>query len=165
MTDDISMRLSPDCKSCLAIQGQISLTNTPRLYDGRYWVIEHIYPTEIAGWLVIVLKRHCHGLHQLTGDELDEFNQLMTAVIRAQHAILGTYKEYVVQFAEAPGFDHVHFHIIPRLPEWPDEWRGSKVFSAIGQNLADPLSATKLADLTQKLQTSILRALQQLTSD
>jgi diadenosine tetraphosphate (Ap4A) HIT family hydrolase len=142
----------PDCYSCQALQGLRLLTNTPRLYTGRFWVVEHAFPTAVRGWLVLVLKRHCRALHQLTDVEFDEFRQILSCAVQALHAELGSEKEYVMQFAESPAFEHVHFHVVPRLPEWPADWRGPNVFQALGEDLAKPLGSTDLARLVQALQ-------------
>jgi diadenosine tetraphosphate (Ap4A) HIT family hydrolase len=124
--------LDPQCQSCRAIRGEISLTNAPRILETPHWIVEHGHPTEILGWLVVVLNRHCPAIHDLTAGEFAAFSDVLGRVTRALHAVLGTEKEYVVQFAEATGHAHVHFHVIARLPDWPDTLRGVRVFSANG---------------------------------
>jgi diadenosine tetraphosphate (Ap4A) HIT family hydrolase len=37
-------------------------------------------------------------------------------------------KTYVILLAEAEGYSHVHFHIVPRMREFTDEQRGPNVF-------------------------------------
>jgi diadenosine tetraphosphate (Ap4A) HIT family hydrolase len=46
--------------------------------------------------------------------------------------VTGCVKTYVVQFAEAEGFSHVHFHVIPRMAERPAERRGPGIFGLLG---------------------------------
>jgi diadenosine tetraphosphate (Ap4A) HIT family hydrolase len=38
----------------------------------------------------------------------------------------------VVQFAEAAGHSHVHFHIIPRMPDQAAEVNGPRIFKYLG---------------------------------
>ncbi|GAB3938861.1 hypothetical protein GCM10027614_19830 [Micromonospora vulcania] len=38
----------------------------------------------------------------------------------------------MVQFAEQEGFAHVHFHVVPRMPDLPDERRGPRIFGYLG---------------------------------
>ncbi len=131
-------RFDDKCKSCQAIQGLISLTNSPRIFETDHWIIEHLHPSSIEGWLVVVLNRHCGALHQLTEEEFTELGRLLRILSQALHEILRTEKEYVVQFAEGDGFNHVHFHVIARLPAWPESLKGASVFSGAGKRWIHP---------------------------
>jgi len=139
------------CKSCQAMQGLISITNTPRILETPHWIVEHIYPTSIKGWLVVALKRHCRALHDLTEEELLEFGKLLKSLCGALHEALQTESEYVIQFAEGEGFNHVHFHIIARLQQWPDKLRGRKVMDAAGSDVENPLSSEELMPLVLEI--------------
>jgi diadenosine tetraphosphate (Ap4A) HIT family hydrolase len=134
-------RFDSSCDSCKAIQEIISLTNAPRILETPHWIIEHVHPTSVRGWLVIVLNRHCSALHQLNAEEFLALGQLLPLVCQALHDTLNTKKEYVVQFAEGEPFDHVHFHVIARLPDWPASLEGPRVFSGLGNNVNSPLSS------------------------
>lgn len=136
-----------NCKSCQAIQGLISLTNTPRILETSHWILEHDYPSSIKGWLVIVLKRHCRALHDLTKEEMLEFGELLSNTCQALHKVMRTESEYVVQFAEGDGFHHVHFHVIARLPQWPDTLRGFNVISGVGKAVINPLQSEDLTPI------------------
>jgi diadenosine tetraphosphate (Ap4A) HIT family hydrolase len=140
-----------ECQSCQAIQGLISLTNTPRVFDTAHWAIEHIYPTSIKGWLVLIIKRHCRAIHDLTKVEAEELGKLLPLVCQALHVVMKTECEYVMQLAEGEGFHHVHFHIIARMPEWPDKLRGRRVFDSVGKDIKNPLSTEELLPLTLKI--------------
>lgn len=59
--------------------------------------------------------------------DLDEATSLahwLPALTRALHAATASEAECVMQFAEADGFQHVHFHLIARLPGWQRTARG-----------------------------------------
>ena len=75
-------RFDNSCSSCQAIQGLITLTNTPRILETRHWVVEHVHSTAIKGWLVVVLNRHCHALHQLTAEEFEGAKYKRVAYIK-----------------------------------------------------------------------------------
>ena len=145
-----------NCQSCQALQNLISLTITPRVFETPYWVVEHGHPTSIKGWLVIILTRHCKALHELTKDEWEDLGQLLPKLCQGLHKVLGTEKEYVIQLAEGEGFHHVHFHVIARLPDWPDDLRGIRVFSGLGESAKDTLSADDLTPLVQELRAYLL---------
>ncbi len=144
------------CGTCHALCGEISLTNAPRILETPHWIVEHGHPTEILGWLVVVLNRHCAAIHDLTPEELTSLGAVLGQVTRALHAILDTEKEYVIQFAEAPGHTHVHFHVIARLPDWPDALRGNRVFSALGSKATTPLSSAATTPLAEQIRAYIL---------
>ncbi len=146
----------PSCLSCQANRGEISLTVTPTIFDGRYWKIEHGYPTAIPGWLVVVLKRHCVALHDLSADEWAEVGRLLPVATRALHTVLGSEKEYILQLAEGAGFHHVHFHIVARQADWRADWRGVKVFNVIGSKVKNPISPEALLPIAAKIQTYLL---------
>jgi diadenosine tetraphosphate (Ap4A) HIT family hydrolase len=150
-----------DCRSCLALRKVISLTISPQILETPYWVVEHVHPTSVRGWLVVVLTRHCSALHDLTRQEWDDLNRLLPAICQTLHEILGTEKEYVMQLAEGVGFKHVHFHVVARLPEWPDDLRGSRVFSALGDGVENPLTADELTPLALEIREQLLAILGQ----
>ena len=141
------------CQSCEAIAGRISLTNVPRIYEGRHWIVEHVHPTNILGWLVIVARQHRSAIHELTVEEHRAFGLLLPAVCRALHDTLGTQKEYVLQIAEKPGFNHVHYHVIARRPDWPDDWVAFGCFDQMGDHLPSPLSTEAIQPTTERIGT------------
>jgi len=152
----VKERFDPNCSSCQAIQGLISLTITPRILETPHWIVEHAHPTSIKGWLIVVLNRHCSALHQLTAEEFQELGELMPLICQALHDILKTEKEYVIQFAEGEGFNHVHFHVIARLPDWPASLKGRRVFSATGDQVENPLSSEVLTPLALEIRDYLL---------
>jgi diadenosine tetraphosphate (Ap4A) HIT family hydrolase len=145
-----------NCQSCQALQNLVSLTVTPRVLETPCWVVEHGYPTSIKGWLVVILGRHYGALHELTKGEWEDLCQLLPKLCQGLHKALGTEKEYVIQFAEGEGFNHVHFHVIARLPDWPDDLRGRRVFSGLGLSVENALSADELTPLVQELRAYLL---------
>jgi diadenosine tetraphosphate (Ap4A) HIT family hydrolase len=43
--------------------------------------------------------------------------------------VTGCQKTYVMLFAEKEGFTHLHFHVVPRMDDFPDERVGPGVFA------------------------------------
>jgi len=135
------------CQSCRSVAGEVSLTLGTRIDLDEHWMIEHCDPVSMAGWFVLVLKRHARALHELTDDEWRSFGAWMPRIMRAMHAVSGCEVEYVVQFAEGPGFAHVHFHLMPRGGDWPEGLRGPRVFGAFGAGpLVDGDEQTRLVE-------------------
>jgi len=54
---------------------------------------------------------------------------LLIRLSAALHVVTGCTKTYVIQFAEASGFSHVHFHVIPRMSWFTDGQRGLSIFT------------------------------------
>ncbi len=141
----------PDCLTCQALQEKIRLTDAPPVIDTNHWKVEHAYPTTVRGWLVLVPKRHCEAMHQLTPAELSEFARLLGLCSQALAAVLGAKKEYLMQFAEQKGFHHVHFHLVARMPDWPENLTGALVLSALGEKVKNPLPQEEVIPLAVEL--------------
>jgi HAD superfamily hydrolase (TIGR01662 family) len=144
------------CHTCQSVQGQLTLTNAPRILETTHWLIEHIHPTTIQGWLVLVLRRHARALHDLTPAESAELGRLLPLTCQALHHTLQTENEYVMQLAEKEGFHHVHFHVIARTPNWPENLKGPAVFSGFGLQVENPLPAETLTPLALTIRDYLL---------
>ena len=46
--------------------------------------------------------------------------------------VVGCATTYVPQFAEHPEHPHVHFHVVPRMTDMPEEYRATGVFGYSG---------------------------------
>ena len=144
------------CHSCRSISGEKRISPGPVIHEGKYWVIEHAYPTALKGWLVIVLKRHAEALHELTADEFAELGELQHRLARLLHAETGCLKEYSVCFAEMAGFYHIHFHIIPRGVDWPDDLKGGKSFALLKVSEADAVPPEEIRAYCERLARNFL---------
>lgn len=139
-----------ECKTCASLAGTHRISPGEVIHNGEYWVLEHTYPVKVRGWLVLVLKRHAAALHELTSQEFSEFQELTPKIVAVLHAHFSCTKEYVLCLAEAPGYEHVHVHFIPRAADLPAEFRGSRIFGLIG--VADPLPQQDVIELCTVLQ-------------
>jgi len=117
-----------DCYSCQSNAGVRRISPGVPIFTGTYWIVEHAYPCKIRGWLVLVLRRHCDAVHELTEGEFSELSSLLSRTTRVLAEVLRCEKEYVAQFAEAEHFHHVHFHVIPKPLGLPSEEIGPGVF-------------------------------------
>ena len=77
-------------------------------------------------------RRHVLALDELTAAEAAGLGLLLRALTAAMREVLGCKKTYVALFAEATGFEHVHFHVVPREPGLPEELHGPRVFGLLG---------------------------------
>src|SRR5206468_2831802 len=119
-----------NCKTCeLLTRRDAGLAPAwDNIHRTRYWDVVHCYNTALPGWLVLVCRRHVEAVHELTDEEVVELGILLRRVSQALRDATGCVKTYVVQFAEAEGHSHVHFHVVPRMADQPAERRGPQVF-------------------------------------
>jgi diadenosine tetraphosphate (Ap4A) HIT family hydrolase len=122
------------CKTCELIAARDA--GTAPLWDCIYrtahWDVVHSYDSALPGWLVLVARRHVIAIDELTDEEARELGLLLRRVSLALRAAVGCTKTYVAQFAEAAEHPHVHFHLVPRMPDQPPERRGPAVFGYLG---------------------------------
>ena len=120
-----------------------------RILRTAHWRVVHAFGTALPGWLVVVPTRHVLGLAELDAAEAAELGPLLADLSRALVEVVGCAKTYVMLMAEAEGFAHVHFHVVPRMPDQPAELRGPRIFGALGvppeQQLPDA-EADRLAE-------------------
>lgn len=120
------------CLSCASLSGERRISPGPAIYEGAHWVVEHAHPTALRGWLVLVLRRHAAALHDLSAREWAELGPLQRRAAELLRAELASEKEYAACFAEAPGFQHVHMHVIARPQTLPMAYAGPGIFGLLG---------------------------------
>jgi diadenosine tetraphosphate (Ap4A) HIT family hydrolase len=121
----------------------------------EHWRVAHAFDTELPGWLVLLPRRHVIALAQLSDAEAASLGAWQVRLSRALHEVTGCAKTYVAQFAEAEGYAHLHFHIVPRAADLPVDSRGPRVFGllnpgpprAIPQERIDEIAAALVARL------------------
>ena len=113
-----------DCLSCRLLRKRDQGEAPPwdSIYRSDYWDVVHAYNTSYLGWLVLIARRHIEALDELTFAESADLGALLREVSQALNAHIGCQKTYVMQFAESEQHPHVHFHIVPRMPDQaPDD--------------------------------------------
>ena len=115
----------------------------------------HAVGTALPGWLVLVPRRHVTAIAELTDDEAAGLGAWQVRLSRALHAVTGCAKTYVVQFAEAHGFGHVHFHVVPRMPGMPEELRGPRVFQLLGREAPDSVPPERMDEIAVALRARL----------
>jgi diadenosine tetraphosphate (Ap4A) HIT family hydrolase len=92
------------------------------------WVVAHSFNSALPGWLVVVPLRHVESMHALSQSEAQALGDILRRMSAALVEVLGCLKTYVVMYAEAPGFTHLHVHVVPRAADLPEESRGGRIF-------------------------------------
>ena len=86
---------------------------------------------------MVLPRRHVTVIDQLTVEKAADLGPRLCALTAALCEVLGCRKTYVALFAEAEGFAHVHFHVVPGQPDLDPGLRGPRVFGLLG---GDPAS-------------------------
>lgn len=128
------------------------------IHRTRYWDVVHSYNTALSGWLVLVIRRHIEAIDEMTEDEAVELGILIRRVSVALKETTGCVKTYVIQFAEMSEHPHVHFHIVPRMADQPEERRSTKIFGYLGVPTEERVSSEEMDEIAAKIQV-LLRAM------
>ena len=142
--------------SCAA-DARADLPPRERIYLGRHWRVAHAFGTALPGWLVVLPRRHVLGLDELTTAEAAGLGPLLRAVTSALREVTGCQKTYVALFAEAEGFGHVHFHVVPRHADLDRELRGPRVFALMGGDASRHVTDSDMDQIALRL-TAVLPA-------
>src|SRR5690349_9244093 len=101
----------------------LELPSRERVYVSDYWRVAHSFNSALAGWLVVLPRRH------LTADEAAPLGTLLHDLSTALAAVTGCTKSYLIFFAEAEGYAHLHIHVVPRMPDFDHDVIGPRVFA------------------------------------
>ncbi|WP_207792904.1 HIT family protein [Nocardioides acrostichi] len=93
-----------------------------------HWRVAHAFNSTLPGWLVILPTRHLLALTEILPEAAGELGGLLHRLSRALEQVTGCTKTYLMQFSEAEGFSHLHVHVVPRMPDQPDDRCGPAVF-------------------------------------
>ena len=128
--DDSTTALVDGCYSCgLESDGDLALSE--RVLVTEHWRVAHAFNTSLSGWLVAVPRRHQLSLAELGPEAAAELGPLLTDLTRALQQVTGCLKTYVILLAEAEGYAHLHFHVVPRMPDQPADERGPRIFARL----------------------------------
>lgn len=139
-----------DCFSCVN-NTRDDLPRRERAYLTPGWRVAHALGTPLPGWLVVVPRRHLTSLDELTTEEAAELGPLLRDLTAALREVVGCEKTYVALFAEAEGFQHVHFHVIPRAVGAEPQALGPQVFSLLAGDPTGYVSEAVMDDVATKL--------------
>jgi diadenosine tetraphosphate (Ap4A) HIT family hydrolase len=144
-----------DCYACRKEAQFDALPPRERVAFDQHWRVAHGFDTAVPGWLVLLPRRHVTAVHDLTDAEATTLGAWQVKLSRALRGVTGCVKTYVVQFAEAEGFAHVHFHIVPRMADLPPEQRGPGVFGLLGRPEPEHVTADQADHMAHSLRVRL----------
>jgi diadenosine tetraphosphate (Ap4A) HIT family hydrolase len=144
-----------ECLICKSNSGEKRISPGPTIHDGKYWLVEHAYPTKIKGWLVIVLKRHSEALHDLSVDEFRELSIIESKIVHLQLIALNCEKEYISCYAEKGQFNHIHFHVFAKPRELSQEYMGINSIKLLDANEEEAIPKEEIIRICNELREQI----------
>jgi diadenosine tetraphosphate (Ap4A) HIT family hydrolase len=147
----VSGAAEPQCYSCRQNAILDTLPPRERVASDALWRVAHAFDAALPGWLVLLPRRHVTTVAELTDAEALALGPWQVRLSRALQDVTGCEKTYVAQFAEAAGFSHVHFHIVPRAPGLPPELRGPRVFGLLGAAASERVSDQGMDEIAAAL--------------
>ena len=117
------------CPSCDVVAGRLR-TPGDSIYADEYWSLTHsTSPVQLPGFLILQPIRHVEHVADLSSAEAAAMGPLLSGASRALMKVLAPEKIYVCSFGSA--VKHVHFYLMPRIPEMPDDLLGAAMVSEV----------------------------------
>ncbi|EAQ00870.1 hypothetical protein JNB_11864 [Janibacter sp. HTCC2649] len=145
-----SPHLVPGCYPCDR-EAAADLPPGEDIVNTDHWRVAHAFNSTLPGWLVLVPRRHMTSFTALTAEAAGELGGLIHRLSGALESVTGCSKTYLMQFSEAEGFSHLHLHLVPRMPEQPQDAKGPKVFTYLVDDEAQWLPETQRDEMALKL--------------
>jgi diadenosine tetraphosphate (Ap4A) HIT family hydrolase len=156
MVDDRATvdRDGADCLACPRLN-QVDPAPRERIVATTRWSVAHAFNANLEGWLVVLPRRHVVAIDALEPAEADELGPLLFHVSAALRTIVGCEKTYVLQLAESEGYRHVHFHVVPRRDDLPEEYRGTRIFGLLGNPALEVVAEDRMDELALALRREL----------
>jgi diadenosine tetraphosphate (Ap4A) HIT family hydrolase len=114
--------------------------------------------------MILSPRRHAEALDELTDSEAAALGPLLVATTGALSAVVGCRKTYVMLFAERQGWAHIHFHVVPRMPDLEAELLGPGVLDLLRRPEREWVPPSERARLAEEIGTHVHKTLPALTN-
>jgi diadenosine tetraphosphate (Ap4A) HIT family hydrolase len=122
---------------------------------GGSWRVALAFNSSLEGWAVVIPTRHIESLDELSDEESGSLGVLLRDLTRALKTVTGCSKTYVMLLAEMPGFNHVHFHVVPRMEDLPSDRMGTAIFAYLKD---DPPRDEQRDEMALRIRSELVRA-------
>jgi diadenosine tetraphosphate (Ap4A) HIT family hydrolase len=146
--------LAIDCLPCRNTAAA-ELPIRERIVQTEHWRVAHAFNTSLPGWLVLIPTVHVTAIAELSDAAAAELGPVLQRLSQALQRVVGCVKTYVIQLAEAEGFSHVHFHVVPRMADQPHELRGPRIFQMLGLPPEQCVSEAEMDRIGAAIATSV----------
>lgn len=124
-----------------------------KIYEDGHFVASH-YPLDensksvYLGHILVEAKRHVEKLSELTLEEQQSMGMAISKVSRALEDVL--FAEHVYMYRIGDMAPHIHIHVLPRFPDTPKKFWGTKATEWKEAQEKDPEAIKQLADDLRK---------------
>ncbi len=105
------------CSICDQVAGRVTAPGGPVHDDGLWLVSHHTGPHTDPGELIVMLRRHCESLSELSAGEASALGPVLCASVAAIEQVVRPERTYVASYGER--VRHVHFFLLPRTRSLP----------------------------------------------
>ena len=147
--------MSDACFACSQSDQLASLPPREAVVVEDGWRIAHAFNSALEGWLVLLPLRHVTSMDELTPSEAEALGRLLRRTSRALTTVVGSSKAYVMFFAEADGFAHLHVHVVPRMDWFTQDQVGPRVFTFLGGPESEWVTEDAMDDVAPRLRAAL----------
>ena len=109
--------MKPSCISCATVSGSF-LPPGGVVFEASQWIVVlRANPVRFPCLPLIVLKRHCEQIADLSCEESSSLGPLMTLTAQVLADVLQPARVHFGIYAES--VKHIHVHVFPRMPDMP----------------------------------------------
>jgi len=133
------------CGICESLSGP--KRQTP-IFENELWHVRHMdAPYGVAGWMMLISKRHVAGPAHLDDREAANFGVALRHFEHTLEQVTGALRIYTAALGES--HPHLHCHMVPRYAH--NEAKGWALFdeqrrAAAGEITVDPTEVTRISE-------------------
>ena len=142
------------CQSCAIYQNP---DTAHFIYTDDMWTVNlrlDSPPKPLIGWSVLQPRRHVNNLSELNTKEKETMSHLLSHCDTVLRKVLKVPRIYVCLFSESAMF-HMHFHLIPRRSDLPEEFIGPSIFNLFPSEV-ETASEVELNNLARQLRVHLM---------
>jgi len=143
--------LNVECFTCTQ-EANDQLPQRERVWRVPGWRVAHSFNSSLPGWVVVVPTRHVESFEELSTEEASVLGELLRDLTVALKSVTGCQKTYVILLAEAEGFTHMHFHVVPRMENLPSDRRGTGIFAYLKE---EPLTSHERDQIAGRISAAL----------
>ena len=106
----------PVCQSCNTVLGFVPPPGGI-IYENNHWIVFLGAGSLSVPQGYIVLRRHCEEMSELTTEESCTLGTVMRSTTQVFRNVLKPARVHLALYAEV--VRHIHWHVVPRLPNMP----------------------------------------------
>jgi diadenosine tetraphosphate (Ap4A) HIT family hydrolase len=139
---------APDsCAVCASLSGP---GRSEPLFEDELWHVRHASPPfGVAGWMMLISRRHVAGPAHFSDREAQSFGPALRRFERVLEEVTGALRIYTAAMGESS--PHFHAHMVPRYATMPKNAKAWGVFdleraAKAGEISVDPADVSRVSE-------------------